>query len=153
MSIHHLIFVFQTFLIVVSQTNKNSTSIDIYILGLFPMDGHFPAGIDVKPGVEIALDSVNRNPNILPGYRLNMMWNNSRVHIFLLYIQIINLVASSYLQDVHADNDLISEKEYFGTFMTGFLWMKCKVYKYIYNNPLCIDPYVIQSSISLNLYM
>ena len=85
------------------------------------MDGHFPAGIDVKPSVEIALDSVNRNPNILPGYRLNMMWNNSRVHIFPLYIQIINLVASSYLQDVHADNDLISEKEYFGTFMTGFL--------------------------------
>ncbi|XP_041352646.1 gamma-aminobutyric acid type B receptor subunit 1-like isoform X2 [Gigantopelta aegis] len=71
---HHLAFLLQILFFVPGQTRLK----DIYILGLFPMDGDYQGGKGIKPAVDIALTYVNSDSNMLPGYRLNMKWNNTK---------------------------------------------------------------------------
>ncbi|XP_046559273.1 gamma-aminobutyric acid type B receptor subunit 1-like, partial [Haliotis rubra] len=52
--------------------------IDLYILGLFPFEGSWPGGIALLNAVEIGLEQINERADVLPGYRLNLMWNNSK---------------------------------------------------------------------------
>ena len=72
-----------TFSFVFGEISQNSTLKDIYILGLFPMEGAWTGGLGIQPAAEIAIDYVNRDTNVLPGYRLNMLWNNTKVYIYL----------------------------------------------------------------------
>ena len=86
---HHLALLLQIFLFVSGEKDVK----DIYILGLFPMKGEYAVGQTVKPAIELTLDYVNKNPNILPGYRLNLKWSESMVQTFfvLVVLNCINL--------------------------------------------------------------
>ncbi len=52
---------------------------DLYFLALFPMDGAWPGGEANKIAAEIALEHVNSMDTILEGYKLNMIWNDTKV--------------------------------------------------------------------------
>jgi hypothetical protein len=53
----------------------------IHIGGLFPMNGStgWLGGQGCLPAAMMALNDVNRDPNILVGYELDLKWNNSQV--------------------------------------------------------------------------
>ena len=59
------------------------TSKYLHIAGLFPVtprdspEGQM--GLGVIPAVELALEHVNSHPRILPGIRLNLEWNDTKV--------------------------------------------------------------------------
>ena len=57
----------------------NESVVDLYLLGLWPMQGGWPGGVGILPAALMALDHVNADPTILPGYRLNMIWNDTQV--------------------------------------------------------------------------
>ena len=73
-----------TFIFVLGQTSVK----DIYVLGLFPLEGPYAGGQAIQPAVEIAIEYVNKNPNMLRGYRLNLIWDNTKVYslIFLILL-------------------------------------------------------------------
>ncbi|XP_041352639.1 gamma-aminobutyric acid type B receptor subunit 1-like [Gigantopelta aegis] len=76
MSLHRLAFLLQILFFVPGQTRLK----DIYILGLFPMDGDYAGGKGIKPAVDVTMSYVNSDSNVLPGYRLNMKWNDTKCH-------------------------------------------------------------------------
>lgn len=52
----------------------------LYIGAIFPMTGEsWQGGQGSKPAVDMALKDVNDRPDMLPGYKLNMVWNDSEV--------------------------------------------------------------------------
>ncbi|XP_046576507.1 gamma-aminobutyric acid type B receptor subunit 1-like [Haliotis rubra] len=51
---------------------------DLYLLGLFPLEGAWRGGAGQVVAVEMALAEVNAREDILPGYRLNLIWNNTK---------------------------------------------------------------------------
>ncbi|XP_041352652.1 gamma-aminobutyric acid type B receptor subunit 1-like isoform X2 [Gigantopelta aegis] len=69
--IHGLPFVF----VLGERSQKN-----LYILGLFPMGGAFDGGLSIQPAVEVAIDYVNRDENFLPGYQLNLVWDDTKCY-------------------------------------------------------------------------
>ena len=52
---------------------------EIHIGGIFPMSGGWSGGVGCRPAVDMALEAVNARPDILPGYKLVMMANDSKV--------------------------------------------------------------------------
>lgn len=55
---------------------------DLYILGLFPMRGQWPEGPGYSQAVLMGLEDINKRQDILPGYRLNLVWNDTQVGPF-----------------------------------------------------------------------
>ncbi len=54
--------------------------VDLYLLGLYPMGGStWPGGQGMLPASQMALDHINQDPSILPGYRLNIILGDSQV--------------------------------------------------------------------------
>lgn len=62
----------------------------IYIAGLIPMtsnvtgDDHVMQGETeavVLPSIELAIEHVNRDPNVLPGHVLDLAWNDTKVRL------------------------------------------------------------------------
>jgi len=51
----------------------------LYIGGIFPMSGAWAGGRGCRPAVDIALEDINRRPDLLPNFRLQMLSNDSRV--------------------------------------------------------------------------
>lgn len=51
----------------------------LYIGGIFPMTGGWAGGRGCRPAVYMALEDVNKRPDLLPGYKLKMVANDSRV--------------------------------------------------------------------------
>ena len=54
----------------------------LHIAGLFPVTADSKEGqigLGVLPAVELALQHVNAHPHILPGYDLNIIWNDTQV--------------------------------------------------------------------------
>ena len=53
----------------------------LYIGGIFPMSGKrgWQGGQGCRPAVDMALDDVNDKQDILPGYHLHMVANDSKV--------------------------------------------------------------------------
>ena len=87
-----LLFLYgKIFLLVLGKTNLT----DIYILGLFPMEDPVPGGLGIKPAVDVAINYVNRDVSMLPGYRLNMIWNNTKVST--LAVLSLRLLLKQYL--------------------------------------------------------
>ncbi|XP_071114631.1 gamma-aminobutyric acid type B receptor subunit 1-like [Haliotis cracherodii] len=67
------------FLLVLLSTSSVAGVKDLYILGLFPMDGpSWPGGRAIKAAADIALEHVNAMDNMLEGYDLTFIWNNTR---------------------------------------------------------------------------
>lgn len=52
---------------------------DLYLLGLFPLEGAWRGGAGQVVAVDMALAEVNAREDILPGYKLNLIWNNTKV--------------------------------------------------------------------------
>ncbi len=52
---------------------------DLYLLGLFPITGAWTGGYAILPAALMAVDHINADPNILQGYRLNLLWNDTQV--------------------------------------------------------------------------
>ena len=62
------------------------------------MQGEWRDGLAVKPAAEITIDYVNRDPSILPGYRLVMIGNDTKVAIvFFMCFLNIHALCSIYL--------------------------------------------------------
>lgn len=53
----------------------------LHIGGLFPMSGGSvaSAGKAMLPVTELAIKMVNSRADVLPGYRLQLMWNDTKV--------------------------------------------------------------------------
>lgn len=49
----------------------------LYVGGIFPMIGDWPGGQSCLPSAIMALNEVNLNPSVLPGYKLELNWFNS----------------------------------------------------------------------------
>ena len=62
-----------------SPGGKEDTLKKLYIGGIFPMTGGWAGGKGCRPAVTMALQAVNRRPDILPGYKLEMFYNDSQV--------------------------------------------------------------------------
>ena len=60
---------------------------DLYLMGLLPMTGDgWPGGGACLPALEMAIRHVNARDDILPDYKLNLIWKDTSVSnvIFLL---------------------------------------------------------------------
>ncbi len=51
----------------------------LHIGGIFPMTGSWAGGKGCRPAIEMALEDINMKPDILPGYTLKMVANDSQV--------------------------------------------------------------------------
>ena len=65
--------------------NDNDTRVDLYLALTmsFGFGGAFNSSGTV-PGIQIALDLINNQPNLLPGYKLHYTLLDSQVHIFIM---------------------------------------------------------------------
>ena len=54
---------------------------EIHLAGIFPIKGveGWQGGQACEPAANLALQDVNAQPNILPGYTLKLHWDDSRV--------------------------------------------------------------------------
>ena len=52
---------------------------ELHLLGLFPFHGAFTGGEGYLPSVMMGIEDVNKLSDILPGYRLNLIWNDTMV--------------------------------------------------------------------------
>ena len=57
---------------------NNSSLIPLYISAFFSLGGTWD-GSGIIPGVEMALDDINAREDILSGYELRMIWNDTKV--------------------------------------------------------------------------
>ena len=62
--------------------------ISLYIGLMLSFGGGF-ASIAAVPGVQIALDLINNDPDILPGYKLHYSLSDSQVYIAAVFLLII----------------------------------------------------------------
>lgn len=61
----------------------------LHIGGLFPMSGSsvFSAGKSLLSASERAIEMVNRRNDVLPGYQLQLIWNDTKVfHCIFVYL-------------------------------------------------------------------
>ena len=73
-----------------SYCNTNASEpVSIPIAALFPKTGWWPGGRALHIAAQMALEDVNARPDVLPGYRLDMVWNDTEVgtHIYLVLIK------------------------------------------------------------------
>ena len=61
---------------------------ELYIAGLFPYTGRWHGGKAIHAAASLALEHVNANKDILPGYRLVLIGNDTKVLTFI-YLQYI----------------------------------------------------------------
>ncbi|XP_067676296.1 gamma-aminobutyric acid type B receptor subunit 1-like [Haliotis asinina] len=54
-----------------------SPTIDLHVLGLFPITGEWDGGQSLLTAVQMAIEDINSRDDILPGYNLNLTWSNS----------------------------------------------------------------------------
>ena len=83
-----------------SYCNVNSTEpVELPIAALFPKSGWWPGGEALYVAANMALDDVNARTDILPGYKLQMVWNNTEVrHKPKPYIINLKRIYLSFLQ-------------------------------------------------------
>lgn len=68
----------------VSNSSQSATPLkDLYVLALFGKEGWFRSAEAFNIAVEMALERINHHSDILPGYRLNVIWNDTEVQIAL----------------------------------------------------------------------
>ena len=56
---------------------------EIHLAGIFPINGveGWQGGQACEPAANLALDDVNRQHDLLPGYTLRLHWNDSGVRL------------------------------------------------------------------------
>ncbi|CAH3159682.1 unnamed protein product [Porites lobata] len=60
-----------------SNSGSNDNEHEVKIGVLLPMTGYWPIGKTSASAITIAVDRINRNPNLLPGYNMTFLWNDS----------------------------------------------------------------------------
>ena len=60
------------------ERNSND-EIPLYILALYPLIGQWSGGQALIYAVQIGVEFVNARKDLLPGYSLNIIWNNTKV--------------------------------------------------------------------------
>ena len=85
-----LICITTNLLLVVVKADK-----PLYIGGIFPMTGSWAGGKGCRPAVDMALEDVNNHPDILPGYTLNMVANDSMVSRQTSYFKYVHTIIYS----------------------------------------------------------
>ena len=53
--------------------------VPLYILGLYPWEGMWHGGEAFRIATQLGFESVNANQDLLPGYTLNLIWNDTKV--------------------------------------------------------------------------
>lgn len=62
---------------------------DLYFGGIFPMrGGTWDGGQGCLPATMLGLDDVNNRTDILPGYNLRMLWNDSMVSASKIFLNL-----------------------------------------------------------------
>ena len=56
---------------------------DVYIVGLYPFEGAWRGGPAMLAASQLAVEHVNQRGDILPGYTLNLLWNDTKVRIWV----------------------------------------------------------------------
>ncbi len=57
---------------------KASRVKDVYFAGFFPMLGNEKSiGGGIMPAIDLAIRHINESPDILPDYKLHMLWNDT----------------------------------------------------------------------------
>lgn len=80
-----------------SLANRNVTR-ELYLGGLFPLnDPEWVGTKRILQAAQLAVRHVNENPNILPDYSLNFIWNSTQVRTVLLLILLQNTERLTYL--------------------------------------------------------
>ena len=76
----------------------NDTRVDLYLALImsFGFGGTLNSSGTV-PGIQIALDLINNQPNLLPGYKLHYTLMDSQVHIFIMCNLKITCLLTHYL--------------------------------------------------------
>ena len=69
----------QILVLVSGNTTVSASEKDLYILGLFPVSGFWPAGKALVPAAQLVLELINKDPHILSGYQLKMLWDDTKV--------------------------------------------------------------------------
>lgn len=64
-------------------TPSDTVTCPLYIAVMMAVTGDLVTG-GTLPGVQIALDQINDNPTILPGYKLHYLLTDSRVSIIII---------------------------------------------------------------------
>ena len=75
------VFLLMKLLPIVCQVTDSAPSDDripLYLGGFFSFGGPWD-GSGVLPAVEMALDHINQRTDVLDGYELKMVWNDTRV--------------------------------------------------------------------------
>lgn len=56
----------------------------LHIGGIFPIEGEggWQGGQACKPAASLALDDVNKRKDLLPGFTLQLHWNDSEVNLY-----------------------------------------------------------------------
>ena len=80
----------------------NDSRRDVWILGLFPLNGSWAGGLGQLPAVQMGIEDVNNDPTMLPGYRLRMTVNDTKVSM-CMYVMVVGITTPYVRQrfDVH----------------------------------------------------
>ena len=63
---------------------------DLYLMGMLPMSGElWPGGGACLPPMEIALQQINERDDILPDYKLNLIWKDTAVNMAFYSIPLL----------------------------------------------------------------
>ena len=85
-----LTFLLPFLIIMSSYAQQNGTKIDI--MGLFSFAGAtYSSGLSTEPGFRLAIDEINENMDLLPGYVLNPVVANSGCNKLLAIESFMNL--------------------------------------------------------------
>lgn len=63
------------------QLESRSSLNQLHIGATFPMAGGWAGGLGCLPAALMAFDDVNNRADLLPGYYLNLHWNDSEVGV------------------------------------------------------------------------
>ena len=71
------------FFLLLSARNAANGSKTLYVGGLFPLSGPSKSleGRAILSACQLAIEMVNNRTDILPGYELQLLWNDSKVNI------------------------------------------------------------------------
>ena len=64
---------------IVESISFNKTTTPVYVLGLYPMEGYWPAGHGLLPASELAIHDINANDEVLGDYELRLVVADTKV--------------------------------------------------------------------------
>lgn len=69
----------------VASTSQSQGLVDLFIAGLLPKTGVWHAGDTMLIAAQLAMEDINGRDDILPGYRLNLIYGDTKVYILFYF--------------------------------------------------------------------